>query len=452
MPDGAAGGYATIAGTEIVNDQRCVSYAQNMGLPFTLSEGCWCSNIQELAGCEAATGYSLPATDEAPWYDAAIPESGDFAGFLTAEFEGLGSTYIRTATDILTGGAVLGRLRPRPRTLTWRGYLFGRNACAVLYGLRWLTATLADAGGCDGCGEAELDVLYCCPATAEDNCETPGLPPQGLVLNDDAFRTFHRVGLVEGPTIISERKIGCGDHDGCQGSHLIEIEFSLVAGNPYMHRQPVPVCVNGQLEPCCEEGEIEDCVSCSGTFIEGDGAECEDPVCPAGDPNCLDDEFCPHADIPVISSFVDDCGCDILIPTTFCCSISNDHAGEFFESVPIIEISAGTAPLRNIEIRIVENPQERDCGELIDDPCFFCESLRIRYIPANTTIQIDGTTKRITAICPGNDQQPAEGLTLSPFSWPVLKCINYCICIIGDCLQNVPSDHSINIFVVPREM
>lgn len=451
MPDSVAGGFASLNGNEITNDARTIAYARNLGLPFTIKDGCWCPNIQELTGCESPTGYSTPAEDIAPWFDDAIPESADFAGFLSVEFTGLGSTYTRTATEILVGGSALGRLRPKARSLRWRGFLLGRNACAVMYGLRWLTSTLAEGTGCDGCGEADLDVLYCCPdpeECLEEECPTD-IPAQGLVLNNDAFRTFYKVGLSEGPTILSERKVGCGGdcrNDNCPSTTLIEIEFTLLAGNPYMHRQPVAVCSDGQFP---------DCDDCSDWFVKlTDSEECviEPTECPTGDDDFLEDEFCPSPAVPVIPPFIDPCACDILVPTTWCCSISKDIAGQYFETVPIIEIFSGSKPLRNIEIRFVENPQERECCDLATEPCFFCESLRIRYIPANTTITIDGTNKRIMATGPANNIQPAEQLTLSPFSWPTLKCLDYCVCLVTDCIQDIATDHFINISVVPREM
>src|SRR5690242_19563402 len=141
MPDSKAGSFATLNGYEVVNTQRTIDYIRNFGLPISIDEDCWCPQIQTLAGCEPATGYKFPSTDTAPWYDPAIPESGDFLGLLVTEFDGLGSTFTRQTFDTLNGGAVLGRLRPQARTLTWRGFLFGRTCCAAEYGLRWLTAS-----------------------------------------------------------------------------------------------------------------------------------------------------------------------------------------------------------------------------------------------------------------------------------------------------------------------
>ncbi len=164
MADSIAGAAAWLGGTEIVNDSRTSAYMRNGIKPGTLTVtgDCGCGNILELAGCDDQ--YTTPANDNAPWYDPAIPESAEFAGFLSTEFEGLNSTYTRNITESITDGATLGRSRFGSRTLTWKGFLFGSSCCGVAYGLRWLGKTLQGSKSCgNNCFGEDLELLVCCP-------------------------------------------------------------------------------------------------------------------------------------------------------------------------------------------------------------------------------------------------------------------------------------------------
>lgn len=481
MPDAKAGAWANLNGGEIVNSARTIAYIQNFSLPLTVDEECWCPSILDLlADCPNATGagpdgeYTFPSEDPAPWYDAAIPESGDFLGFLMTEFDGLGSTYTRGTFDTLQGGAVLGRLRPQARVLTWRGYLFGRTCCAAEYGLRWLTAALA-GGTCGDCTDSDMDILLCCPAISggpptepacgnspaaindlpppmgqEDgtvSCETGnaiGEPPPSLPsAAKDAFRTFHKVGLAGGPIKNGTRTLGCGSC-GDDGGCIIEVEFSMLAGNPFMHKDPVCVCgptTFPACQGCNEDGTNADMdfwqkiITSSYPATEDDTETCNAKLeCTASPADCNQDPNCPQASIPTLPIVQDACGCESIFVTENCCKISNDIYGQFFEAITQIKIFSGARPMQNVTVRFYENPQNRDCDdEDLFDVCNLCDFLTVRYIPAMSTLTIDGLTKRVSIECPGDNIQPAESLMTSNFRWPVLKCINYIVKISADC-------------------
>lgn len=165
MADNIAGAAAWLGGTEIVNDSRTTAYMRNGIKPSTLvvNGDCGCPDVLVLAGCD--NSYNTPAEDDAPWYDSAIPESAEFAGFLTTEFEGMGSTYSRSVIESITDGASLGRARFSSRTMTWKGFLFGSSCCGVAYGFRWLTSILRGSNRCgNSCSGEDLELLVCCPS------------------------------------------------------------------------------------------------------------------------------------------------------------------------------------------------------------------------------------------------------------------------------------------------
>lgn len=459
MPDSPAGSAAFMSGQEIVNDERTLAYLAAGYGPTSLQVNgcCSCPRIRELIECDSDP-YLAPSVDPAPWYDSSVPESADFAGFLTTEFEGLGSTYTRSGTDKVTGGAVLGRLRPGPRTMTWRGFLFGRSDCAVRYGLSWMTANLA-GNGCAGCGGEELDLLVCCPELTEtppvSGCASlPAInrpDPCPPFSQPDAFRTLKNVGLIDGPKILSQRKVGCGCGSGsCNGDDtvIMEIEFSLMAGNPYMYGCPVCLCVDSTF-PVADE---EDCdwlkVLDSNSPPEG----CGDATCPEDDDCSQTDSLCDPAELPTIPAFSDSCFCDPLAPVRTCCPVSADSFGQFFEGAPVIEIYSGSMPMRSTTIRFFDNLQGLDCCDIATNPCLNCDSVKVRFIPPFSTLTIDGTTRSVTLLCPGMDTPiRAEHLTVTPFAWPILQCIDFCICTETDGVS-VATDATVSVSIAPREM
>jgi len=463
-------------GTELINSQRTLDYIKNFEVPIQISCDCWCPCIQGLLACkEPVAGYGYPSLDTAPWYSPSIPESGDFLGFLPIEFEGLDSTYTREVFDIINGGGVLGRLQAKPRTLTWRGFFFGRTACAAEYGFRWMTSRLAAAAGCAGCSGGELDLLYCCVEQyPSESCASETAP----AINDDmdssdAFRAFYKVGLVDGPKKLDGgRTIGC---TGCTqktqsypgsthasgvpcpgGAVMLEAEFSVVAGNPFMYKDPVEVCETAFSSTPC--GDCND-----PTFDQwkkvGPGETCKDPrdCSQFADSSCLIDPENPDCnpdDLPVIPEFVDPCqGCDPIEERTVCCEISDASYGEFFDAAVTIEVYSGALPLRNITVRIFENPQRRACSDpAVLDNCNVCDVLRIRYVPPNSTLRVDGLNRRIEIECPGQEPRPAESLTITPFSFPILSCNPYLITASLDCAREIANDATFKVILHPREM
>lgn len=188
MSDSVAGAAAWLGGTEIVNDSRTTAYMKNGIKPDTLTVNgdCGCGNILALAGCDSE--YTTPAEDNAPWYDPAIPESAEFAGFLSTEFEGMSSTYSRSVTESIADGATVGRSRFGSRTLSWKGFLFGSSCCGVAYGLRWLGKTLQGSKNCgNNCFGDDLELLVCCPSMEAALGYGPNLLCNGTFNNDTGF-------------------------------------------------------------------------------------------------------------------------------------------------------------------------------------------------------------------------------------------------------------------------
>jgi hypothetical protein len=428
----------------------------------------------------AVTGtYSSPASDPAPWYDPACPESANFAGFYTTKFEGLESTYTREVFPVIGGGGILGRLRAGPRSLIWSGFLFGKTCCGVAYGLRWLTNTLAQSRCGAECSGEQLDLMVCCPqkeieaaiaagaaaeqaaiAAPEDNLWMYGGWAYGEAeyaganansgatqteeeiiagFGDTAFRSLYNVGLVEGPLVLGERKSSCG----CGCAAIMEIEFTLVAGNPHFYRQPV-VLADCVPFPLASEEECP-------WVDSSDPNDCPPPAeCPEPEP-CTMDPNCPSPTLPIIITESDECVCTPFQPVETCVAVPASTWGCSSEAVPIFQVSSGDQPIYSTEIRIIQNSIGRTCDELSEDPCLSCTTIGIRFIPANSTLVIDGVNRRITIECAGGEVQPGEPFLTGSFEWPVFSCSDYCVCATVDGLT-ASEDACFSMSVVPREM
>lgn len=166
--------------TEIANANRVLSYLGNglgcdTGIMLSGSDiDCECDAIDE-------GPYVDPATDDAPWYTASRPESADFLGVFLSEIQ-LNAPWGRSTQEAGKDGSILGRQRLRGRTMGFSAWLIANTPPGLEYGKRWLAEALAS------CDLGEM-------------CLLPSCPGEGIGPDDtDAFRTFKKVGLLNGPT------------------------------------------------------------------------------------------------------------------------------------------------------------------------------------------------------------------------------------------------------------
>lgn len=426
MSDSAAGAYAKLGSTEIVNDQRTISYLLNGLRPPSLnvSGSCSCENIATLVGDQP---YTTPETDNAPWYSADIPESARFAGFLGAEFEGMGSTFSRSNTESIQDGSALGRGRWGSRTMTWKGFLLGADCCAVAYGLRWLTKTLADSGSCRDCNGEDLDLLVCCP-DADDTDDT------GV----EALRKLKNVVLIEGPKILKDRKTGCG---ACGTSCIIEIEFSLLAAQPFMYSAPIALYE-------CESLGSNGVVPVTDSEVDCSPVNCAD---------VLMAEICPPPMLPPTATYTSSCFQVSPIYRALYLTVPRSAWGSLEEVVPVITIETGPFWMLSLVLGFYSSASDNPCGDLILNPpgCdVICDDLKIIVIPANSKFYIDGRTKKMALICSDGSVFPGEPYTAGPWSWPSFSKFGFCLEILFPANASTPSsvDVCASLTIVPREV
>lgn len=470
--------YLNLGGTEIANSARLDAYLESVGSPLDTVGTCACETFDAvLVGDDP---YTTPEGDNAPWYDPAVPESGDFTGLMVLNVEGLDDhPMTRSTTGAVTGGAAIGPARVQPRTITVTAVLLGATCCAVEYGLRWLGEALAGCSGA-GCGGDCLTIYNCCPAEFED--------PDDFAA--EHRRTLRRVALVSGPTPIARQGTGCSGRGGCSvGADLVTVEFVLTAGTPWLWKDPMPVldvavpsddgqeCVTWCLhvpdpdpvEPVClplvegpECGDgvavefadgVSDCPPGSVEWQDEEtaGAACKGPCrflpCPdmedvCGDPSCRTPTP-PSAPPPA------NCHCTALAVNSEAYELDLSDWPAYFGAAPLIEVSAGSEDLRRVTIKIFERTEEHEgltCEEVADlERCNPHSVYEIGFVPAGGTVTLDGQVGRATVTCGGVCETSPDsfGRDGGPLDFPLLTCDRYCVVIEADAIFTPADDATV---------
>lgn len=212
--------FLCLAGQEVSNHARVANYINNVGLPVALYDvpvDCACSALD--------TGFSLPTTDPAPWYEITRPDSADFFGFMAASVN-VSPVASRSVQENGRWGSFLGPYRAAGRAVQVSGLMWARSAEGMAYGERWLTEVLRGSP-CSNwdCPEDDIVILPACP-------ESEGYDSAPY------FRTLVNGGLVDGPqfSAFSQSSPEC---------IVQQASFVLVSSQPYLYHPPTR-CWNQQ--------------------------------------------------------------------------------------------------------------------------------------------------------------------------------------------------------------
>lgn len=152
-------GWLSLAGTEIVNNERVRTYASLMmpalQMPYNACSGESPGALHRMLDDEE---YRSPLIDDAPWIDHDDPDTYDFCGVFGLSLVGLDST--RTATVVEhtgDGGGITGK-RKGTRSIRVSALLLGATQASIEAGHAWLSSALE--GDCDGdCNGSDLCYL-----------------------------------------------------------------------------------------------------------------------------------------------------------------------------------------------------------------------------------------------------------------------------------------------------
>lgn len=423
-------GWLSYAGTELVNDARAAAYGAALAVAGVQCRGC----VDDLPPALGDEPYTTPEQDDAPWYDPAVPESAGFGGLLGMDIVGVSKgTATRSPSALVGDGSVIGALRRAHREVTIRGLMLAADDCSLSYGMAWLASALR-GGGCGpaGCLGDQLCLMSCCPA---------GEDPEAA--GTAALRTLFRAGLLEGPELLSRKRVAGGGCGGTTGGMIAEVEWTMVAGIPYLYREPVEVVPATALA---------DLPAVDGPASQPGGCQ------PPG--SCLDDPQCPQPDPPPLPPVpVDPCACP---PTRMTArravSVPAGAVPAWLESVPIVTVKTGTTgiAMRCLIVRFYSNPIGLPCDPATLDGCNACAEIQIPYLSPGVTLTIDGRTERAWVDCPsGTGGGMAEPTLFGPnggvLQWPVFDCgAALCVEISVDPRFD-PGDATIQVEMVPRE-
>jgi hypothetical protein len=194
---------------------------------------------------------------------------------------------------------------------------------------------------------------------------------------------------------------------------------------------------------------------CRFNFVSLDTCDPGD-LCPEP-PGCEDDPDCPTP-VPPPRSFAppQDCGCLPLTVGRNCFNIPPGR--DWTERALVIEVAAGSEPLKNLTLRAMDNLDQGDCcsndNQKNFDDCDACSTLLVSYVPAGGVLRFDSVSRRVTVECDGRVRSAAKSVAQLdglPFDWMVLGCQGACIMVDIDCGNTAP-DVALTLSVATREL
>ena len=427
--------------TELVNDARTIAYHKWAGAEKKYSCGSCIENVQQCY-CEldgVPDDYTDPVTDEAPWYDAAIPESEDFLGILVQSVNGArGSTYSRGVGEAITEGSVFQRSQLGGRTFVFEVVLLGTSCAGLEYGWDWVRRTLEEGAcgntGCTSCAGEEMLLRVFCPEAGEP---------------DNGLRTWTGVATVDGMNEVSDESFQCCCYR--------RATFTLHSESPYSYSNEQGLCVldadPGAYEKCIDWGTFcvncnsSNCVACTSCGEETNSCAGCRAACGPCD-RCGYDPLCPQNNIvKVLPLFIEDtCFCEPITKVVQCCTV--DNLPSCVDTTFRLELFSGAAVdndvftengLRNVRLKIWENPlllpPPTDDATYepwkLRDPC---AQLDIAYVPSDTRLVVDGRNERITLECAGrclpysqvvSSRQGTQTFPLTAVCHDLLICVEW---------------------------
>jgi hypothetical protein len=294
--------------------------------------------------------------DRAPWFNAARPESAEFAGVWVMDVQGLDSLPVqRDIAEAVGSGGVASWARDTSRLVTFSALVVACSNAGARYGLNWLSCILRQANVRGG-----VDMKFY-KAHPSDTSAPPATQ----------LRTTYGTVLTKSPTVVEVSGKG-GSHRHRQAS-IFRVEWEMVCTNPYLYGESVTAAVgwDSVVEESIEWAHAPDCEdtgSCDLPTIYN--AECAPPVIEL-----------EAAQIPV---------CGGCLPL---CSIER-RVWEMAGVLPsVCEETTVSMRVRNDgDAPLTVNFYWRPCGSA--DPCDKTGHMTVSGLPAGMTVVADSITGR----------------------------------------------------------
>lgn len=223
-------GYAALAGEELFNTSRLIAHMQptvpTIDGAVASMMSCACHvripYDDSWTGLQAALGDGPYVITNAPWYNAARPESAEFAGIWLMSVEGMESVPVqRDITESICAGGIAGKARDTTRSLQFSALVVACTNAGMEYGKEWLSCQLrATAATRSG-----LDMTYW-KAHPEDTAADP----------EKLKRSMYGLVLTKSLSVADLLGKG-GGHQHRQAS-ICRVEWEMVATQPYAYGDP----------------------------------------------------------------------------------------------------------------------------------------------------------------------------------------------------------------------
>lgn len=384
-----------------INSQRTAAYIQSAkeagDFPGRIDLKCGCDPLLwavDENDTWVPAVYTDPGTDQVSWYDASIPESEKFLGFLIEEVTQTQAVASRSIVTRLSasGGGSLGPLRNKERRLDFTVLMFACDEASMEYGFRFLTDALTAPGCDDNCTTCDAEFRESCP------------PVDG---SDDSLNVgrwfLKNVGTVEGPVW------GDAPLEGSQ-CNIRRVRFSIASELPWKFKCPLVECQDIALADYPADGV--DCVNWS------------DILCGDQEVSCSVSE----------SLIIGETG--LIIEVT---------AGD-------VDLQHLKIAIRPDQFGYECNALSRPSGYTRVDPC---DLIYFPAIPANSTLIYDTSIESIIIRLPGGGEISGIPYVATdegrPPTYPTLRCGEFCISVsASEC--SVIGDPTVTIKSVHREI
>src|SRR5690606_16011185 len=197
-------------------------------------------------GLQAAIGDAPYVITNAPWYNAARPESAEFAGVWVMDCSGFDSVPLqRDVADAICAGGVASRARDTARTITFSALVVACTNAGARYGIDWLSCVLRQANARGG---VDLEFYKAHP-------EDTAAPAATL------RRALYGTVLTQPPTVVDfSGKGGSARH---RQASIYRVEWEMVATNPYIYGSSsvLPVTWDTTAEESIEWAHAPNCDS-----------------------------------------------------------------------------------------------------------------------------------------------------------------------------------------------
>lgn len=228
-------GYAALAGQELFNTSRLISHMRpavpTIDGQVASMMACACEvripYDDSWTGLAAALGDGPYVITDAPWYNAARPESAEFAGVWLMSIEGMDGVPVqRDISESICAGGIAGRARDTTRTLQFSALIVACTNAGMEYGKDWLSCVLRTSNV-----RAGVDMTYW-KAHPEDSAADPATLKRSMY------------GLVLTRSLTTADLLGKGGGHPHRQASICRVEWEMVATQPYAYGDPLVTPVN----------------------------------------------------------------------------------------------------------------------------------------------------------------------------------------------------------------